>query len=231
MSDHRCCISFVCRFYRVRCGKTVQVFISLGYSLFGILELTVLLPFFPFAPTLLPSQCGRVSPLNSHSDVQALLWWLAALNRVTKEHWIPDLSYRSRWNFHLYEWAWGTAAGLAPLCLLFLLLLDRQESQTLRKPVTSWTYIRTGRNQILPRLTRVSPPLLGPLQWGARWTWHEGGRAWSTCCWWLGSSCMWRYHYVDHVHTSSKKNWLHLRDYLNLSLQPWVQRWRQCYGM
>ena len=124
----------------------------------------------------------------------------------------------------------GQQQGLLPFAC-FLLLLDRQESQTLRKPVTSWTYIRTGRNQILPRLTRVSPPLLGPLQWGARWTWHEGGRAWSTCCWWLGSSCMWRYHYVDHVHTSSKKNWLHLRDYLNLSLQPWVQRWRQCYGM
>ena len=57
----------------------------------------------------------------------------------------------------------GQQQGLLPYAC-FLLLLDRQESQTLRKPVTSWTYIRTGRNQILPRLTRVSPPLLGPLQ-------------------------------------------------------------------
>ena len=36
-----------CRFYRVRCGKTVKVFISLGYSLFGIWELTVLQHFCP----------------------------------------------------------------------------------------------------------------------------------------------------------------------------------------
>ena len=141
-----------------------------------------------------------------HSDVQALLWWLAALIRVTKEHWMSALNTgAAESSICISKRTWGTAAGLALLCL-FLLLLDRQDSLTLRKPVTSWTNIRTGGNQILRRL-----PCKGSLQWGPRWTWHEGGRAWSTCCClWLGSSNMWRYHYVDpHIF---KENWLHLRD-------------------